>query len=134
MAAETLVEEIRRVVSGLQAQGEMALAMLLATSSEPGAPWNFLVSAEWMDNRTTKEVVDLLTKLIREEVARKNWSSILRATVLRTGDPFVQAINRGFSVEKGTLSIQDCNIFGIEVPRAIILESRQPKSLSLASH
>lgn len=109
------------------------LAMLLATSSEPGAPWNFLVSADWMNNKSTKEVIELITNLIREEVSRKNWSSILRATVLRTGDPFVQAINRGFSVEKRPLSIQDCNIFGIEVPRGIILESRQPKSLSLAS-
>ena len=109
------------------------LAMLLATSSEPGAPWNFLVSADWMNNKSTKEVIELITNLIREEVSRKNWSSILRATVLRTGDPFVQAINRGFSVEKVPLSIQDCNIFGIEVPRGIILESRQPKSLSLAS-
>jgi len=134
VARETLVDEVRTVVRKLvEARGEVVLAMLLATSAEQDAPWNLVVSAEWMDNRSRKEVISLVTDLLRKEVSRSNWSSILMVSVLKSDDPFVQAMNRAFAVTDSTAFIQDCNVFGIEVPRAVIFESHRPKPVSATS-
>jgi hypothetical protein len=131
MAYETLVDEIRDVIRRLREEkGDLVLAMLVATSWGEGAPWNFVLSAEWMDSKSRKEVIGYVTDLLRKYVSRGNWSSIQMVSILNTNDPFVRALNQAFDVTNSTSTIQNCEIFGFEVVRGIILESHRPRTLS----
>ncbi len=133
MAYETLVDEIRDVIRRLcKEKGDLVLAMLVATSWGNGAPWNFVLSAEWMDTKSRKEVIGHVTDLLRKHVSRRNWSSIQMVSILNTDDPFVRALNQAFHVTNSTSTIQNCEILGFEVVRGIIFESHRSKMVSVA--
>ncbi len=132
MAYETLVTEVSQVVEALRQEGDLVLAMLVASSWEQDAPWNLVVSAEWMDNKSRKEVIGLVTDLLRKHVSRNNWQLILMVSVLKTTDPFVQAMNQAFDIKGPPANIQNCEFYGFEVARAILFESHRPRPLTAA--
>jgi hypothetical protein len=126
MDQEILVADLKKLVRKLQQKkGPVALAMLLAPDVDTLDSWNLIVSAKGFDTISRAEALRLLTKLVRDTVGRKNWHTITRVTVLKTNDPFVKAMNQAFSAEHSAVNIQSCNIFGIEIPRAILFESQQ---------
>lgn len=131
MAYETLVEEIRDVIRRLREEkGEVSLAMLIATSWGQESPWNLVLSAEWMDKKSRKGVIEHVIKLLRKHVSRENWSSVLMVSILKSDDPFVRAINQIFQISDSPANIQNYTINGFEVDRAVILESHPPTAVS----
>lgn len=131
MAEETLVEEMRKVIRQLQRKkGSFVLAMLLATSAEPTAPWNFVLSAEWLDNVSRKQAVNYVMGLLRSHLSRGHWPHILMVSVLRTDDPFVRGLNAAFAAEDSSVMLQDCSVNGFEIPRAILFESHRPGTIA----
>ena len=56
--------------------------------------------------------------------------SIIRVTILKTSDPFVEEINRVFPVTHGVKHIQSSVISGVYIEKAIIFESRVIPSLN----
>ncbi len=134
MAYENLVEEVLTVVRRLQQEkGELSLAMLVTDSWGEDASWTLLVSAQWMDNMSRKEVIGHIISLLRKHLSRKNWSSILMVSVLRSDDSFVRSMNRSFSVTNSTATIQNLEIDGIELTRGVIFECHPPKGVAAFS-
>jgi hypothetical protein len=126
MDQEVLVRQLRKLAKNLEKkEGPLALLMLLAPDVETENAWNVIVSAHGLDRRSRGNAVKVFTEWLRRDVDQNYWPSIARATVLRTDDPFVRAINSAFRAEDSVVNIQSCNVFGIEIPKAILLESKK---------
>lgn len=123
MDQEVLVADLKKLAGKLQkSKGPVALLMLLAPDVESEDAWNVIVSAKGFDNMSRANAIKQFTQLLRENVNKNNWHSIMRATVLKTDDPFVKAINRTFNSQGPVVNIQSCNIFGVEIPKAILFQ------------
>lgn len=92
---EALVVQLRKVAKRIEkAAGPIALFMLLPPDSETHDAWNLVVSARGLDKKSIGEAVSQVTDWLRADLEQAQWPLIARATVLRTDDPFVKAINR----------------------------------------
>ena len=126
MDQEVLVANLKKLAEKLhKSRGRVALLMLLAPDVESEDAWNVIVSAKGFDNRSRANAVRQFTKLLRENVNKNSWHRIARATVLKTDDPFVRAINRAFGASGPVSNIQSCNISGVEIPKAILFQSKR---------
>ncbi len=126
MDQDALVAGLKKLASDLEKkEGPLALLMLLAPDLETNDAWNLIVSAHGFDRQSRGHAVKEVSALLRESVNESEWSRIARATVLRTDDPFVRAMNSAFRAENSVINLQACNVFGIDIPRAVLLESKQ---------
>lgn len=126
MDHDTLVAELQDLASTIeQKEGPLALFMLLAPDAETSDSWNLIVSAHGYDHRSRGKAVSLFTEALRQAVGQSRLPWIARATVLRTDDPFVRAMNSAFHAGGSPRTLQSCNIAGIEIPKAVLLESKR---------
>jgi hypothetical protein len=61
---------------------------------------------------------------MQESLPQKVWPSIARVSVLRTDDPFVKGMNSWYKAEDAPLMVQSATISGVEIPKAIVLQSK----------
>ena len=126
MDREVLVAEIRKLASELrQHEGPLALLMLVSPDPSVDDDWNIVVSARGFNHRSRAEGVHQLTNLLRRTLSKDVWPKIKRATVLRTDDPFVDAMTSAFRTQRGVLDLRSCNVFGFEIPKAIVFASKK---------
>ncbi len=126
MDHDELVAQLQKLASDVEAKaGPLALFMLVAADIDTNDDWNVVVSARGLDTRSRGNAVRLLSELLRNVVDQSQWSHIARTTVLRTDDPFVISMNQAFHIEHQPVKLQSCNLFGFEIPKAIVFESRR---------
>ncbi len=126
MDNDTLVAELQELASTLeQNEGPLALFMLLAPDAETNDAWNVIVSAYGYDLKSRGNAVRLFSEALRKTVDNTQLPRIARVTVLRTDDPFVRAMNTAFHAERSAMNLQSCNVYGIELPKAVLLESKR---------
>jgi hypothetical protein len=125
MDRAVLVDDLKGLYKALdQTFGPVVLAMLLIP--DPGLEnlWNLIVSAEGLDVLDRAEaigaVVDLMSKNLTQETRRR----IIRVTVLKRDDPFVKAMNSSYQAEDSVLNVNSAFVSGIEIPQAIVLQSK----------
>jgi hypothetical protein len=128
---EILVGYLKALVRDYAQRGQtFALVMLIPTDpSAIDSKYTLLVSASWLDGKSPKDAVDLiLTDLIGKigSTDSPEYRGIARITVVKTGDAFVGAITSAFNVTDSDVAISNCNINGVLVERAILLESHRP--------
>jgi len=134
----------KTLVTGLQAiirkhtteNHTFALVMLIPT--EPSAidtQFTLIVSAPWLDQKSPKEAVNAILSSLIDELGSTDspeFKKIARVTVINSGDPFVRAITSAFNVSNGERIIQNCDVNGVLIERAILLVShRLPNSTGL---
>ncbi len=126
MDQDALVADLKKLAEELkQKEGPLALFMLVAPDTETSDAWNLIVSARGFDDKSRGDAIRHLSQSLRESVSELEWPRIARATVLRTDDPFVQAMNAAFRAEHSVINLQSFNISGIDIPRAVLLESKR---------
>ncbi len=126
MDQDALVADLRKLADDIERrEGPLALFMLLAPDAETNDAWNLIVSAHGFDLKSRGNALSHLSESLRQTVSKAEWPRIARATVLRTDDPFVRAMNSAFHAEQSVINLQSCNIFGIDIPRAVLLESKR---------
>ena len=126
MDQDALVEQFQKLASDVEKNaGPVALFMLVAPDVETNDAWNVVVSAQGLDAESKGNAVRLLSEWLRTVVDRTQWSNIARTTILRTDDPFVRSMNQAFRTEHHPLKVQSYNVFGFEIPKAIVLESKR---------
>lgn len=131
MDKEILVTNIQALVSDYSQRGQQfTLVMLIPTDPNIiDSKYTLLVSAHWLDNKSPKDAVNLvLTDLIAKigSTDSPEYRRIARVTVVKTSDPFVKAITSAFSVRQSDVTLNNCNINGVLIERAILLESHRP--------
>jgi len=135
---EILVTNIQALVSDYSRHGQkFTLIMLIPTDPDViDSKYTLLVSAHWLDNKSPKDAVNLILTDLIEKIGSTNspeYRKIARVTVVKTSDPFVTAITSAFNVSQSDVTLNNCNINGVLIERAILLESHRPNSNSDSS-
>jgi len=118
-----LVDELKKVVTAVRrGKGHIALFMLTGSDTETAQTWNLVVSATGYDQVPIKDAVAHLINLVREHVSEEHLRLLTRATILKTADPFVKAMNQTYSIRSSTARLQSATIFGILIENAILFE------------
>ena len=126
MDQDALVERLIELSSEFERTfGPLALLMLLGPDTEANDAWNLIVSARGLDTKSRGVAVRELTELLRRNLDEKLLKQISRTTILKTTDPFVHAMNSAFQAERSSVSLTSCNVSGINIPRAFLLESKR---------
>lgn len=110
-------------------KGKFSLVMLIP--SEPNvldSKVTLLISAPWLDKESPKQAIDLIVKRLRKHLDDVELPYITRVTIVNSSDNFVKAINAAFNVTEGKVDITNCNVFGVQIDKAIILESHRVRS------
>ena len=119
VGAAKLAEELEKRV------GPLALFMLLAPDTETDDAWHLIVSAPGFDARPRTKAIGEIIDLLRSDLPKAAWERVLRVTVLRTSEPFVRGMNTTFNAEHSVRHLNSVNIAGVEIPRAVLFESRK---------
>ncbi|MCP4110513.1 MAG: hypothetical protein GY749_34155 [Desulfobacteraceae bacterium] len=123
MNNEILVKEFRKIEKILeQEHGHVVLFMLKAFDTDI-LLWNVIVSTPEYDKMTTKKALKHLISILRSNLGKDILRKILRLTVLKTNDPFVEEMNRVFKVKDFEKYIRPSVISGIYLENAIVFES-----------
>lgn len=126
MDQDLLVSSLENLASELdQNEGGLALFMLLAPDAETTDRWNVIVSANGLDRKSRGNAIRQVSQLLRENIPESEWPRIERVTVLRTDEPFVRAMNAAIESDSKTAYIHSCNVFGVEIPQAVLFRSRR---------
>lgn len=128
MDQEALVAEFRKLRNELvhKTKGSpLTLLMLMASDQDPsGDYWNLIVSSKALDRQSRAEAVREISDIIHKSLGSSR-RQISRATVLRTDDPFVKALNNAFQARNKAISLISTNVSGFEIPRAILFDSHR---------
>lgn len=131
MDKEILVKNIQALVSDYSQHGQdFILVMLIPTDPNViDSKYTVLVSAYWLDNKSPKDAVNLILKDLIGKIGSTDspqYRKIARVTVVKTSDPFVKGITSTFNVSKSDVTLTNCNINGVLIEHAILLESHRP--------
>jgi hypothetical protein len=120
-----LVDGLKALHQKLDQQyGPVLLLMSLAVDIGIEDWWKLVVSAKGLDQHTRAEAVHIAADLMRESLPKQVWPSIARLVILQTDDPFVKGMNRWYKAEDDPLMVQSATISGVEIPKAIVLQSK----------
>jgi hypothetical protein len=126
MDQDDLVADLRKVADDLEAEaGPLALFMVVASNPDTNDGLNMIVSAPGLDAKSIGVAVSELSDALRRNVRQSEWRRFLRVTPLRTGDPFVRAMNSRFHAEQSVINLDSISVTGIDIPRAVLLESKR---------
>lgn len=129
MDKEKVVKKLRTLIKEFVAEkGKFSLVMLIP--SEPNvidSKVTLLISAPWLDKESPKHAIDLIVKSLRKHLDNVELPYITRVTIVNSSDNFVKAINAAFNVTEAKVDITNCNVFGVQIDKAIILESHRVK-------
>ena len=124
-----VVKKLRTLIKEFIAEkGKFSLVMLIP--SEPNvidSKVTLLISAPWLDKESPKQAIDLIVKSLRRHLDDIELPYITRVTIVNSSDNFIKAINAAFNVTEGKVDITNCNVFGVQIDKAIILESHRVK-------
>ena len=125
MDQELLVDGLKVLFRKLDQQyGAVLLLMCLALDLPIEGYWNLVVSTKGLDQHSRANAIRIVTDLLRESLPKQVWPSIARVSVLRSDDPFVKGMNNWFKAEDVPLMVQAATVSGVEIPRAIVLQSK----------
>lgn len=127
MDKERVVEKLRAVIKEFATEkGEFSLVMLIPTEPDViDSKVTLLISAPWLDEKSPKQAIELIVESLRRHLKDTEFQYITRVTIVKSSDGFVKAINVAFNVKESLIDIENCNIFGIKIDRAFLLESHQ---------
>ena len=125
MAKDVLVTEFKRFAKKLEkSAGPVALLMLVPDAPGTEEAWIVLVSARAFDKRSRGEALGELATYLQETLSDPVKLSITSADVLKSDDPFVRAMNSSVPAKRAPVDLYGRVISGIEIPRAIVFESK----------
>jgi hypothetical protein len=125
MDQDALVADLRKVADDLEVQaGPLALFMVVASDADRNDGLNMIVRAPGLDAKSIGTAVRELSDALRRNVRQSEWRRFLRVTPLRTDDRFVRAMNSRFHAEQSVINLDSISVTGIDIPRAVVLESK----------
>lgn len=66
-----------------------------------------------------------LTTLLRQTVSQALWPQISRVTILRTDDPFVEAMTAAFRTQRTVRDLPTCHVAGFDIPKALLFTAQK---------
>ena len=125
MVENGLVGDLRKSqTTSTSKEGPLALFMVVASDPDTNNRLNMIVSAPGLDAKSIGTAVRELSDALRRNVRQSEWRRFLRVTPLRTDDRFVRAMNSRFHAEQSVINLDSISVTGIDIPRAVVLESK----------
>jgi hypothetical protein len=127
-----LTRALRALVEEYSEEGRIfTLVMLIpAEPASPAGNHTLVVSAPWLDKLSPREAVSAILKSLLQELGSTQspgYRTLARIMPISTTDPFVATVTSAFPVlDGGVVTIQNQEINGVLVERAVLLESRSP--------
>ena len=126
MDREVLVEQIQKLERELRKRhGPIAVLMLVSPDPSIDDQWHVVVSAKGFNRISRAEGLRQLTTLMRRVLAKDLWPRIMRASVLRTDDPFVVAMTAEFHTIRSVVDLHSRQVVGFEIPRGMLFTSKR---------
>jgi hypothetical protein len=126
MAKEELVTDFQALAKTLEETvGPVVLLMLMPV--DPGAEkaWTLLISAHTLDSQSERESIKTIASHLNSVLSDTVRPWIKRIAILKTDDPFVRAMNSTIHAEHSPIDIISRVVGGVEIPRAIVFESKR---------
>lgn len=133
MDKEILVNALLDLIKRYANRGR-TFSLVMMVPTEPNAiesNYSLLISAKWLDNKNPKEAINEIVKSIIKQAGSTNspvYRKLARISLINTSDPFINAITSAFNVTQSVSEILNCNINGVQIERAILLESHHPRA------
>jgi hypothetical protein len=121
-----LVGDLRKLADDIASkEGPLALFMVVASDADTNNRLNVIVSAPGLDGKSIGTAVREVSDALRRNVRQSEWRRFMRVTPLRMDDPFVRAMNSRFHAEQSVINLDSISVTGIDIPRAVLLESKR---------
>jgi len=128
MDQKILVNELRKIIGKLGSEkGPFSLVMMLYDQPDVfDSRITLFVSALWLNKLSPKTAITLIIKELRNTMGVDQFSKFSKVLVVNTEDTVVKILNQSFGVSGGsTADITNCNFNGLQIDKAIILESNR---------
>ena len=108
-----------------EAAGPLALLMIIP--ADPGAEdaWTLLVSARTFDDKPQRESIKTIAGHLNSVLSDSVRPWVKTISILKSDDPFVRAMNSAIHSEHSTVDLISTVVGGVEIPRAIVFESKR---------
>lgn len=85
--------------------------------------WDVVLAAPWATDKG--ETLRYFVYELKSRLTPLQMVELSRVVVLDPTDEAVQAINRAFHVEHGSMEVRDSNLFGLPIKHGIIITSKR---------
>ena len=126
MAKEELVADFKTFVRTLEeTAGPVALLMLMPVEPGTEQAWTLLVSARTFDGQSQRESIKEIVSHLNSSLSDTVRPWVKRVSILKSDDPFVRAMNSTIHAEHSSIDMPSTVVGGVEIPRAIVFESKR---------
>ena len=126
MAKEELVADFQAFARNLEESlGPVALLMLMPLDPGPEHAWALLVSTRAFDDQSQRDSIKTVVADLNSFLSETVRPRVKRVSVLKSDDPFVRAMNSSVHAEHSTVDISARVVGGVEIPGAIVFESKR---------
>lgn len=95
--------------------------------------WDFVVAAPWLDRLPETTGIKEIASVAEEYLENEDYLKLSGFVVLKSGDPVLETLSRPFKTKgPAFLSVNNCNIGGLHVERALIIYSNQSNDVQTA--
>jgi putative NADH-flavin reductase len=135
MDHEILVKECQKILTALtQQRYHIAVFMLKAVEADLNA-WNLIISTVEYDQISTKTAVRQVVHLLKTIVKQSVLQRIVRVTILKTTDPFIEEMTQLYPVTPSSIRYLQSSFMGdIYLEKAIVLVSQVVSSPIRSQH
>lgn len=91
---------------------------------EASDKWDLVISAPWLEEGKLVALSEFI-KRIAPVVGEQELLTLSRVITLNHDDPSLEAILGAFSIEDGTLEINDTTLFGMRIKHAYIIRAKR---------
>lgn len=131
MNAWDLIDEFQGLEARIAAEkGDFVFFALFMREELPNR-WDLMIGAPWA-YADRKAAVDYVIDQIKSQMGSQALVYLSRIVVIDPHAPAVQAVNRRFPVEHGSLEVADRDFFGLTIKHAYIVTSKQPPAPAVA--
>ena len=123
-----LENKVQSLLSKVLGSGEV---YLFALFEREDGKWDILVSSDWSD-KDPQGVVRALSKDLVAMLSKEEILVVSRIVVIPSAAPAVTALARAMSMDSGSAHLEDSNLFGLQIKRAVVFSSKTPKQPSKA--
>jgi hypothetical protein len=126
MAKEDLVADFQTFARNLEeSAGPVALLMLMPVDPGSEHAWVLLVSTRAFDDQSQRDSIKTIVADLNSFLSESVRPWVKRVSVLKSDDPFVRAMNSSVHAEHSSIDITGRVVGGVEIPRAIVFESKR---------
>lgn len=122
-----VVDKIREAINDITGkEGEFRLVIVIPNEPNTiGSKATLMLSAPWLDEKSPKQAIRLISDRLKESLTEQQFSYIERITVINSSDEFVRTLNQAFHVENSVAILENTQVHGVYIEQAFLIVSQK---------